>query len=164
VRQYATTQGPQHFATSRDNYHSVELRQFQQKAGLGKITILPLEVTDAASRNSLKNILDDTPPDLFINNAGVYGQKSLPLGKIDEKEWLHVLHVNTVAPLKLTELLQSNLAAAGDATIAVKSSKIDSIADNRKGGSYLYRLSKAAINIVVKCLAIDLAAEKNKSD
>jgi NAD(P)-dependent dehydrogenase (short-subunit alcohol dehydrogenase family) len=33
-----------------------------------------------------------------------------------------------------------------------------SIADNQRGGSYIYRSSKAAINIVAKSLAIDLKA------
>ena len=31
-----------------------------------------------------------------------------------------------------------------------------SIGDNKKGGSYVYRSSKAAVNIVAKSLAIDL--------
>ena len=36
------------------------------------------------------------------------------------------------------------------------SSKMGSIADNTGGGSYMYRSSKAAVNMVVKTLAIDL--------
>ena len=38
------------------------------------------------------------------------------------------------------------------------SSKMGSIADNRGGGSYLYRSSKAALNAVTKSMAVDLQA------
>lgn len=161
VRQYSK-QGHNVYATSRDNYRSEELRQLQQTPGPGKITILPLEVTDAASRANLKNALGDTPLDLFINNAGIYGPRSIPISEIDEQVWLHVFHVNTVAPLKMVALLRSNLMAAGQATVAVLSSKMGSIADNGSGGNYPYRSSKAALNCVAKNMAIDLAANNIK--
>ena len=162
VRQYAG-QGHNIFATSRDNYRSAELRQLQEQANLGQIKILPLEVTDAASRTSFKNALGDTPLDLFINNAGIYGPRSVPISELDEREWLHVFHTNTIAPLKMVDLLRTNLCAAtGGATIAVLSTKMGSIADNTSGGNYPYRSSKAAVNCVVKGLAIDLAEDNIK--
>ena len=159
ARQYAE-QGHKVFATSRDNYRSAELKELQQKMPSGQIQILPLEAADDASRKAMKKHLGDVALDLFINNAGIYGPRSLPLGDIDEREWLHVLHINTVAPLKMVEVLRDNLRAAENgATVAVLSSKMGSIADNSSGGNYLYRSSKAAINCVVKSMAIDLAAD-----
>ena len=41
--------------------------------------------------------------------------------------------------------------------LAVLSAKVGSIGDNRLGGWYSYRASKAALNMVVKTAAIELA-------
>ncbi len=43
--------------------------------------------------------------------------------------------------------------------IACLSSKMGSMADNGSGGSYIYRSSKAALNAVVKSMAVDLRAD-----
>jgi len=68
-----------------------------------------------------------------------------------------VLEVNTIAPLMLAQAFVEQVAAGEHKLIAVISSKMGSIADNRSGGSYFYRSSKTAVNQVFKCLSIDLA-------
>ena len=70
--------------------------------------------------------------------------------------------INCIAPIKMVELLRSNLVNAGSATVALLSSKMGSIADNGSGGKYAYRSSKAALNAAAKSLAIDLATEQIK--
>ena len=63
--------------------------------------------------------------------------------------------VNSLAPLCVTRAL---LPALGDgAKIAIITSRIGSIDDNTSGRFYAYRMSKAAVNIVGKSLAVDLA-------
>ena len=159
VRQYAS-QGHTIYATSRDNYRSAELRQLKERYESGQVHILPLEVTDEASRSNFKDMLGDVPIHLFIQNAGIYGPRGLPIEEVDESVWLQVLHVNTVSPLKMVALLRSNLnAAKNGAIIGMLSSKMGSNADNSSGGNYPYRSSKAALNCVSKSLAVDLAAE-----
>ena len=128
----------------------------------GSLMVMPLDVANATSRESFCRAIGGMPVHLFINNAGVYGPKHSALGNIDESVWMDVLRVNSVAPLKMVELLQQNLVAAGNATIAVLSSKMGSMGDNGSGGSYIYRSSKAAINAVVKSLSVDLADDKIK--
>jgi NAD(P)-dependent dehydrogenase (short-subunit alcohol dehydrogenase family) len=162
VRQYASL-GHTVYATTRDNNRSSELRQLKNEYDSDRIHILPLDVTDEASRSNLKNRLGDTPVHLFIQNAGIYGPRGLPIEAVDEKVWLQVLHVNTVSPLKLVALLRTNLnAAKKGAIIGMLSSKMGSNADNSSGGNYPYRTSKAALNCVSKSLAVDLASENIK--
>jgi NAD(P)-dependent dehydrogenase (short-subunit alcohol dehydrogenase family) len=62
--------------------------------------------------------------------------------------------VNALAPLRLASILTSNLSRGS--WIALTTSRMGSIADNTSGGSYGYRMSKAALNIAGKSLAIDL--------
>lgn len=136
-----------------------ELNKLQES---GALMVLPLNVVDQSSRENFCRAVGDQPVHLFINNAGIYGPKDAMLGNIDEQTWLEVLHVNTVAPLKMVELLHQNLLATESATIAVLSSKMGSISDNTSGGVYIYRSSKAAVNIVAKSLALDLADDQIK--
>ena len=82
--------------------------------------------------------------------------------EMSEAEWEKVFRTNVIAPIKMVEILRSNLVEAGSATVAILSSKMGSMSDNTSGGSYLYRSSKAALNAAGKSLAIDLAEEKIK--
>ena len=56
----------------------------------------------------------------------------------------------------LTQLLIENLHDGFEKKLIYISSKMGSIDDNKGGGSYVYRSSKAALNAVAKCIAVDL--------
>lgn len=92
--------------------------------------------------------------DLLINNAGIYPDSDKGFGHTDYAEWMQAFRINTMAPLKMAETFAPHLARGS--IIVTLTSKMGSIADNGGGGSYLYRSSKAAVNMVVKSLAIDL--------
>ena len=104
--------------------------------------------------------MGDRPIDVFINNAGVYGPRDSVFGKVDEAEWLSVLRINALAPLFLTQLLIENFRRGELKKLLYITSKMGSIEDNRGGGSYVYRSSKAALNAVVKSISVDLEPEK----
>jgi NAD(P)-dependent dehydrogenase (short-subunit alcohol dehydrogenase family) len=61
-----------------------------------------------------------------------------------------------VGPLRVVQALKDRVAAARG-VIANLSSKMGSSSDNSSGGSYAYRAAKAALVIVSKSMAIDLA-------
>lgn len=147
-------------ATARHPDQSDGLQTLKQEFG-NNLTLHALDVTDQASRRALSDAVGDKVIHLLINNAGYYGNTD-PLGKLDEKEWSKVFHINCIAPIKMVEELRSNLMDAGSATIAMLSSKMGSMGDNTSGGSYIYRSSKAALNAATKSLAIDLAQEQIK--
>ena len=158
VRQYQE-EGWNMIAGCRAPEAATELNKLQEK---GHLMVLPLDVANPVSRQNFCRALGSQPVHLYINNAGVYGPKMIELGNVDEDTWLEVLRINTIAPLKMVELLHQNLLAAESSTIAILSSKMGSIADNGSGGVYMYRSSKAAINAVAKSLAIDLAHDQIK--
>lgn len=116
-----------------------------------------LDVADHDQIERLAQLLGKESIDLLLNNAGIYPDSdNKGFGHTDYAEWMQAFRINTMAPLKMAETFAPHLARGGDRTIVTITSKMGSIADNGGGGSYLYRSSKAAVNMVVKSLAIDL--------
>lgn len=121
------------------------------------LTVHPLDVTRAAHVQALAATLGGQPIDILINNAGIYGQDDAYFGNTDEAKWLETFRTNVVAPMKIMEALVESVAASDRRIMATLSSKMGSMADNRSGGSYVYRSSKAALNAVMVSVAHDLA-------
>ena len=60
--------------------------------------------------------------------------------------------------MRMVEAMIDNVTAGGRKQIVLISSRMGSMADNTtSGGAYLYRSSKAALNAVMRSLAVDLA-------
>ena len=126
-----------------------------------RIQVYALDITDHRQIEQLSQTLADQPIDLLINNAGVYPpDRGDAFGKTDYAAWRHAFEVNTMAPLKMTEAFIRQVSRSNLKTIATITSNMGSVADNRGGGSYIYRSSKAGVNIVVKSLSIDLNPQK----
>jgi len=96
--------------------------------------------------------------DLLINNAGIYGpgMDGQELENITSGAMQEVFNVDCIGPLRVVQHLSGRLIAA-KGIIANISSKMGSIADNGSGGSYAYRAAKAALVMVSKSMAVDLA-------
>lgn len=123
-----------------------------------QMTVHALDVAEHAQIEHLSRALSDQPIDLLMNNAGIYPtSRGDGFAKTDYEAWASAFRVNTMAPLKMAESFISQVSSSDLKTIVTITSKMGSIGDNQKGGSYVYRSSKAAVNIVVKSLAIDLA-------
>ena len=109
------------------------------------------------ANESAEELLAGHPIDLLINNAGIYPDSDKRgFGHTDYAEWTRAFRINTMAPLKMAETFATQIARSKQKTIVTITSKMGSIADNSGGGDYLYRSSKAAVNMVVKSLGIDL--------
>ena len=141
-------------ATCRDMGSATELRQL--KNDTSKLHIFELDVSSQKSIEDLTLQLAGHAIDIFINNAGVYGPRDSTFGKVSANEWAKVLQVNAKAPMILTQLLIDNLRDGSDKKLLYITSKMGSIDDNKGGGSYVYRSSKAALNAVVKSISVDL--------
>jgi len=153
VRQYAAD-GWRVLATCRNPRAAKELA-----AIAGDVKIHALDVADDYQVKALAKTLADIPIDLLINNAGVGGPED-EFGKTPANDWLEVLRVNTIAPMHVVEQFIGSLEAGQRRVIVNITSKMGSIADNTTGGSYIYRTSKAALNMVAKGLAQDLKGKR----
>ncbi len=122
----------------------------------GDVICHKLDVTNGLKVASLARELAEEPLDLLINNAGVYGPRT-GFGETDYDEWEAVLKVNTLAPLRMAERFVNSLERSERGTVVNVSSVLGSIASNDGGGSYIYRSSKAALNMITRGLSVDLA-------
>ncbi|MEB3275617.1 MAG: SDR family oxidoreductase [Cyanobacteriota bacterium] len=96
--------------------------------------------------------LQGVPLDVAILNAGILEGSSLD--NLDPASLRRQFEVNALAPLLLSRALLGNLHPGSK--LALMSSRMGSIDDNSSGGSYGYRLSKVALNMAGRSLAIDL--------
>jgi NAD(P)-dependent dehydrogenase (short-subunit alcohol dehydrogenase family) len=120
----------------------------------------PLDVAGLGEIDRLAGVLAGESIDLLINNAGVYPDAdSKGFGHINYEEWAQAFRVNTMAPLRMAEAFIAQVARSRLKIIANITSMMGSIDDNTSGGSYLYRSSKAALNMVTKSLSMDLQRE-----
>jgi NAD(P)-dependent dehydrogenase (short-subunit alcohol dehydrogenase family) len=142
-------------ATCRDPDRAGALRDV---AAAGEaVSVHRLDVTRHAEIGDLAAALAGTAIDVLFNNAGVMGPRGgQDFGAIDHAAWLDVLEVNLLGPVRMAEAFVDHVAASDLRTIAVVSSTLGSIAESAGGGYTLYRTSKAAVNMVVRCMAASL--------
>lgn len=79
------------------------------------------------------------------------------IGALDPARMAQMFALNTIAPALVAKHLVPLFARDAPCVLAVLSARVGSIADNRLGGWYSYRASKAALNMLVRTLAIELA-------
>jgi NAD(P)-dependent dehydrogenase (short-subunit alcohol dehydrogenase family) len=82
------------------------------------------------------------------------------LDELNADALLRALHVNAVGPALLLKHFAPLLAVGERAIWAKLSARVGSIEDNRKGGWYGYRASKAALNQLLQTAAIELARRR----
>lgn len=101
------------------------------------------------------------PVDLVIVASGLLHAEGLQ----PEKSWralsadglARYFVVNATGPVLVAKHFLPLLPSRGRAMFAALSARVGSIGDNRLGGWYGYRASKAALNMLIRTLAIELA-------
>ena len=125
----------------------------------GGLRIAALDVDDGASIASLAEKLKGESIDVLINNAGIFGPKDLTRDNVDYDAWGRVFRTNVMGPLAVSSALLSNVENSEGKSIATVTSRMGSIGDTTGGEEYIYRSSKAAVNMVMTCLANELAGD-----
>ena len=120
--------------------------------GLGVRVEAGVDLTDSRAMSDLVQSLDGLPLDGVILNAGIL--QSMGLADLDPAGIRRQFEVNALAPLLLARALVDQMPRG--AKLVLMTSRMGSIDDNTSGGSYGYRMSKVALNMAGKSLAIDL--------
>lgn len=123
-----------------------------------------LDVSDHGAIDTLAAELEGTAIDVLLNNAGYLGREPFwaggleyqAFGKTDYEDWEKVIRVNVFGPMKLAEALVEHVAASEQKKIVTLTSMAGSHGLNSSGGLYSYRASKAAVNMVMHSMGIDL--------
>lgn len=151
AKQYATD-GWEVIATCRNPDEAKGLQSL--KTHFNNISIMKLDVANFDEIHQVAESLKNVTIDLLINNAGIYLDRET--NKINVEDWMETFKVNSIAPVLLINAFKNHLANSELKKAVTLSSKMGSIDDNTKGGSYLYRTSKAAVNMAIKTASIDL--------
>ncbi len=118
-------------------------RDPERAAGLaaGRVSVVQLDVTDCASI------------------ASAVEQVSCRVEALDGEAMLEVFRVNTVAPVLVAQAFAPLLRRGAAPRLVNVSSDAGSLARRDHGCNYTYPASKAALNMMTRCLAGDLGAD-----
>jgi len=118
-----------------------------------------IDVTDEASIRAAAEQIG-SPLDLVIVATGILHEDGrMPekaLRELDGAALARIFQINTIGPALVLKHFALLLAKDRRTVVAALSARVGSISDNRSGGWYGYRASKAALNMIVKSAAIEL--------
>ncbi len=106
----------------------------------------------AAGHGELRLVIDATG---FLHDEQQGPEKSLR--QLDATRLAHAFALNAIGPALIMKHVLPRLPKGGRAVFATLSARVGSIGDNRLGGWYGYRASKAALNQLVRTAAVELA-------
>jgi NAD(P)-dependent dehydrogenase (short-subunit alcohol dehydrogenase family) len=153
ARGYAK-KGWQVIATCRKPEKATELQEIA--ADYPNVAIERLDVTDFEEIDALAEKYRNVPIDVLLNNAGISGgSENQKFGEFNFEAYNKVMAVNVIGPLKMAEAFIEHVEASEQKKIISITSTQGSIA-RTFGGIYFYRASKAALNMVMKTLSIEL--------
>lgn len=121
-----------------------------------RLKLLEADIKEDLDVDRAVKALEGQAVDILINNAGVYlaGDGQFPGVDLDLIQGTFI--TNTIGPMRVTKGFLPLLSKSSQPVVANISSMMGSIGDNGSGGSYGYRMSKAALNMFSKGLSIDL--------
>jgi NAD(P)-dependent dehydrogenase (short-subunit alcohol dehydrogenase family) len=154
-------------ATARQPRTADELNKLAARSA-GRCTVVRLDVADpdevAAAALHVGERFDGL--ELLVNNAGLWSApgeperaSAGPLAELRPQPVLEVLRVNAVGPILVTQALAPLLAAAGSSVVVNLTSGLGSLAGATAGGNVGYGMSKAALNMLTRHLAAELASQ-----
>jgi NAD(P)-dependent dehydrogenase (short-subunit alcohol dehydrogenase family) len=110
-----------------------------------------VDTTDWAGVDALHGALHGRALDLLFVSAAITGPSVVPIGEVEPDAFAEMMLVNVLAPLRIADRFADLVTPQG--TIAVMSSSLGSIAENRSGQWEAYRTSKAALNMGLASIA-----------
>ncbi|MBT5570249.1 MAG: SDR family NAD(P)-dependent oxidoreductase [Alphaproteobacteria bacterium] len=82
---------------------------------------------------------------------------------LNSKNMEHLFRINTIGPALIAKHVFPLLAKDRRSVFAALSARVGSISDNKLGGWHCYRASKAALNMVIRTLSIEMAYRNQHS-
>ncbi len=97
----------------------------------------------------------------ILHEGGRMPEKALR--ELDGAALARIFQLNTIGPALALKHFSPLLAKDRRVVIAALSARVGSISDNRNGGWYGYRASKAALNMIIKSAAIEIGRSRPKA-
>lgn len=119
-----------------------------------------LDLEDEASIAAAAGRLEQPPRLVIVATGLLHGQGVTPekaLRAVDPAALLKSYAINAVGPALVAKHFTPLFPRTGKAAFAALSARVGSLGDNRLGGWHGYRASKAALNMLLRNVAIELA-------
>lgn len=131
------------------------------------INRLCADITDEVALASVAERLGESPPlnGVLVCTGLLHGKDIQPeksIKQICATQFMAVMSANALGPALVARYVTPLLATQQRVWFAALSARVGSIGDNRLGGWYAYRAAKAALNMVIKNLSIELG-RRNKA-
>lgn len=97
---------------------------------------------------------------VFICHGVLHSKKYQPEKRLEDfstESFLQVINANTITPMLWLKHLTTLLTSKNHCKIVIFTARVGSISDNKLGGWYSYRASKAAMNMLIKSASVELA-------
>ncbi|NRB10303.1 MAG: SDR family NAD(P)-dependent oxidoreductase [Rickettsiaceae bacterium] len=138
-----------------------EIWPYDLKEGL-KLEWGYLDLEDEESiKAAASKISRELPIDILILATGMlYNDTILPeksLSELSTEKFQKLFMINTIGPALIAKYFTPYLRRDKKSIFTMLSARVGSIGDNNFGGWYSYRTSKAALNMLIKNVAIELA-------
>ncbi|MEE2745604.1 MAG: SDR family NAD(P)-dependent oxidoreductase [Pseudomonadota bacterium] len=130
--------------------------------GEGKALFIDIESEESIAQAVQQIRLDIAELEIILVATGLLHNASATLPEksingISAANMLINFQINTVGPALIAKHFRKLLPKKRKAVIAFLSARVGSIEDNKSGGWYSYRSSKAALNMVIKTFSIELS-------
>eukprot|EP00984_Skeletonema_dohrnii_P012250 scaffold4954_cov93-Skeletonema_dohrnii-CCMP3373.AAC.2 len=175
VKQLVSSTGNEVFATVRSRGSSSTgvdgISAVVPVEGSSIIILEGIDVSKDDVDDALISQLDNSVIDVVVHNAGSLngtrestGQEMMTEQKLENismDRMRAAFEVNTLGPLRVQKaLLGANLMKCGMGKVAFISTELGSIDDNKSGGQYAYRVSKAGVNMAARSMSCDLKSKE----
>jgi len=115
-----------------------------------------LDITNASSVAAFARTLSGSPIDLLINNAGTYGGPLQRMEDFDYAAAMRAFDTNALGALRMTQAFLPNLRLGINKKVAHLTSGMGSISGTTSPGDLGYRMSKVALNMVSRSIALEM--------
>lgn len=153
------------------NYPAAQIFAFSQNPVSFVENNILTEIIDYTSEDSIESALNvirqyTSVIDLvFVANGILYDQNFMPeksLNHLSREQFMKVFEINTIFPALVAKYFVPYLNKNNISIFAALSARVGSISDNLLGGWYSYRISKSALNMVIRNISIEIK-RKNKN-
>ena len=143
------------------DYPHAKIHKFSSKLG-------NIDYSDEASIEvAAKQAAEDGPIDMVLVATGMLHDGALmpekSLRDLSAEKFQKIYAANTIFPAMAAKYFLPKIAKDTPAIFAAISARVGSVSDNRLGGWYAYRASKAALNMVIKNAAIEMGRRYDKA-
>jgi len=128
----------------------------------------PIDTQDETSIAECASIAGQAQPlDMVIVATGILHDENIQpeksLRDLSADRFQAVFQANTIVPALMAKHFLPRLNRSHRSVFAALSARVGSISDNQLGGWYAYRASKAALNMILKNAAIEIARRNTRA-